>query len=741
MSVTEIRWRGPRSLAPGDILRGRDRDLINLVNKARNFDVLEITAPSGVGKSSFIAAGLVPELRLGGSQVHPNREYWSWTAVLTAYDRVAAGEVDEERLYRLCLGWLIEEDDRSLRERFNELRATGRPVVVLDQFEELLRFRERLGAALLKFIGRTAADLGVTHIIAARSEYRDQFRPMEDACNTFFHWALREIDDATAVEAIIEAPVEAAGLTIERRVIEYLRTWWLTARQHSTPDSMGSIVGRTDVGLLHLQGVLWLFRNWLDRHAPATTSITLDHLKEFTEDYAGEIDKADQPVVNIDHESRVGGNVGDARAEWGPDDPRGPRLYRQALVEYVRECCDTIHDGGWSPAHRDGRGGWNNGPRLMMARSAHLFSVLGYKVAQSRSGMLRTVLAEDLEPAIVRTVAEAATRARSEEWMAEIAAEHGAKGIQGKGLAREWSGEQVLHELLAAAVQAWSAVSGDANILRRFVQMDDEVYELVHDGMGVALQEWASEELVEPRSVIGVITPRTGKSISISIGPETFLADQGRVPKHWDGIVTTDRSDETGRVQVNGLGWDASEITSPMHDVTLEGWTLKGARFADSTLRNVVFRRCDLKGAAFENVKMIGVRFEGCNLHGAAARDCPMMSGVEFVHADADGSVTKLSSLDLLSFVGCCATGDGVALRSLRKTIGVVHDGVTGGPWRIDGIGVRHLALHADGEASFHIGDGTYQHVTVEPPDLSVEVDSRARIEHSSIVGLPDPSS
>ncbi len=717
MSVSEIKWRGPRPLAPGDILRGRDRDLKNLVNKARNFEVLEITAPSGVGKSSFIAAGLIPQLRLAGSQVRPNRERWSWSAVLTAYDQDAAGQIDDERLYRLCLGWPIDDDDRSLRDRFDELRMTGRPVVVLDQFEELIRYRERLGAALLQFIGRTAADLGVTHIVAARSEYRDQFRPMENACNTFFHWALPEIDDIAAVEAIIEAPVEAAGLAIEREVTARLRAWWLIARQNSTPDSMGTVVGRADVGLLHLQGVLWLFRAWLGRRVPDATTITLEHLESFAMDYVG-----------------------------GADDHRGSRLYRKALVEYIRECCATIHEaeddaGHWSPAHRDGRGAWTNGPLLMMARSAHLFAVLGYKVAQSRSGMFQTVLAEDLEPAIARAVAVTAATARSDAWLAEIAAQHGiAGGVQGRGLARECTGEQVLHELLAAAVQAWSAVSGDANILRRFVQMDDEVYELVHDGMGLALQEWASDELRKPRAVIGVITPRTGKSLAVPIEPDTFLpSDKDRVPHYWDGIVTIDESRGTRRVQIDGLGWDASAITSPMSDLTLEGWTLTGALFLNSTMRNVIFRRCDLKGAAFRNMTMTGVRFEGCNLHGAAARNCTL-SGVEFIHTDDDGSVSDLGSVNLLSFVGCAATGDGVALRSLRNTIGVVHDGVTGGPWRIEGTGVRHVALHANGEAAFYLGEGSYQHVTVEPPNLPVNVDSRAQIEYSSIVKSCDSS-
>ena len=713
MSVTDIKWRGPRPLASGDILRGRDRDLNNLKGKAKNFQVLEITAPSGFGKSSFIAAGLIPTLRLGGSPIRPNSEHWSWSAVLKAYDHDAADKIDPERLYRHCLGWPIK-DERSLKDRFDELRLTGPPVVVLDQFEELIRYRLQLGAAMLSFIGQTAEDCRVTHVIAARSEYRDQFRFVEEACDSFFHWSLPEIDSESAVESIIEAPVLAAEMTIEREATELLRSWWTLARQDSKTESKETVVRNVDIGLLHLQGVLWLFKGWLERNVSGdTTAITLGNVKHFAEDYVG-----------------------------GADIRHGPRLYRRALVEYIRESCATIHladnaTPDWSPAHGDGRDSWSNGPRLMMARSAHLFSVLGYKVAQSRSGMFQTVLSEDLQPDIARAVAEAAAAASSEAWLSEvagqIAAQYGGR-MSGTGVARGWTSKQVLQELLAAGVQAWSAVSGDANILRQFTHEDDAVYELVHDGMGMALQEWAREELLEPRSIIGVITPRNGKSLKARMEPDTFDdADQVGVPHYWDGAVTLHEADGARSVEIRGFGWDASEITSDMADVTLEGWTLTGALFLKSTLKNVVFRGCDIKGAAFRFVKMTNVRFEECNLNGAAIRDC-VMSGVEFIHGGDDGGVSELSSLDLLSFDSCEATGDGVALRSLRGTIGIVHLKVTGGPWSIEGTGVQHVALHANGEADFNIGEGSYAHITVEPPDLPVVVDPRAHIDQSRLV-------
>jgi uncharacterized protein YjbI with pentapeptide repeats len=717
--IDRIKWRGPRPLSVGDALRGRDAELRTLVEKAPNFDVLEITAPSGYGKSSFIAAGLTRELELLGARVYPHRLGWSWADVLTRYDEQAAGPADGELLYRLCLGWPVAEDPRSLSERFDELRRTGRPVVVLDQFEEVIRYRKRLGEALLRFIGRTATRLRITHIVAARSEYRDQLRPMEAECDSFFHLSLAEIDGEQAVDEIIRAPLEGTGITIELKAVALLRGWWLASRQGAGAPAAGTVVGRPDVGLLHLQGTLWLFKQWLLAQAPDGSEISVDDVERFATAYV-----------------------------HAADDLAGPRLYDRALVEYVDAQCADMHlpdpSGHWSQGAASGRRAWGNGPRLMMARSAHLFSVLGYKVAQSRSGMFQTVLAEDLEPSVARAVPLAAARAGNDlaTTAAQIVEVHGAEAVKGKGLAVGWPSELVLHELLAAAVHAWEAVAGEANILRRFVQQGDDVYELVHDGMGHALQEWAAEELLKPRSLVGVITPRTGKSFSLTLEPATFLSPGKEITSpDWDGIVTevedgnvTEVEDGSGQVRISGIGWDASVITSEFRDVVLEGWTVTGALFLHSPedpevrMRNIVFRHCDLKGALFRNVKMDNVRFESCTLHGAAFRDCTM-SKVKFLHPDDD----DFSSLNLLSFVHCTASGEGVSLLAEGQTIGVVFDGVDGGPWAIEGKRVQHMALHAGGDASFQIGPGSYEHITVQPADLEVSVDERALLRHSDI--------
>ena len=719
MSISDISWRGPRPLTPYDILKGRDNDLENLVNKARNFDVLEITASSGVGKSSFIAAGLVPRLGKAGFQILPKDVALTWSSVLKNYDASAAGRIDAEALYRLCLGWPPAAEDLSLEEHFERLKQVGRPVVVLDQFEELIRYRHRLGAALLEFIGRTASDFRVTHIVAARSEYRDRFRPMEDACDGFFHWPLPEIERKDSVGEIITAPVRAAGLSIEPEATELLGAGWLAARDQTAVDLAGSLVGRADVGLLHLQGVLWLFKDWLQTSGEvpsATTTITADHVLSFAEKY--------------------GGRSGDQLA---------PQLYHRALVEYVRECCDGLHSATtdvkqWMDPRGEGEIQWTNGPRLMMAKSAHLFSVLGYKVAQSRSGMFQTVLAEDMEPTKAREVSAAASVSRSNDWLTETAHAHG-KGIQPRGLAIDWDGERVLAELLGAATQAWAAASlHGANILRRFAEADEDVYELVHDGMGQALQDWAREELLNPRSILGVITQRAGESLHLPLEPATFGGPSGRdecgdkpvTPAYWDGFASID---EAGIVTAHGLGWDASLITSQISNAVIDGWTLTGALFTRDggvEISNVVFRNCNFAGAAFRDVHMRKVKFEKCHLHGASLSDCTL-EDVEFVQSEAEDA--DAASMDLFSFVGGQAVGAGVRLRGLRDTMGVHFNGVRGGIWRFEGTGVRHVAMDADPStgATFAIGPGSYSHMTASPLDLTIQKDPASAITDSEL--------
>lgn len=685
MAMEDIRWKGPRPLASGDLLEGRSDDLSLLVSKARNHDVITITAPSGVGKSSFVAAGLVARLREAGGRVVP--EPFAWSEVLAMFDEDEPTTNQAEALYRRCVGI---DSNTSLGDFFDSLEEThdgrGRrtPVVVLDQVEELIRFREGLGEAFLRFVGRTAYGFGVTHVVAARSEYLDQLRPVGEHPVSAFGWPLPEINEPSVVASIIAGPVEAAGIEIEEHATDLLTSWWSSARSRPQIVWGGSSSPiRTQVGLLHLQGLLWLFRNWLIEHANDESEITETLVRRFASDHLDLGGRPDAEAID------------------------GALLLPAAMIEYVRYQCDSFGEGLR----------WTNGPRLMLARSAYQLSVMGYKIATSYSHLLRSVLAEEVEPTTARAVA-------SDRGTVEEIAERNSAGVRTAGIARHWTPAEVLAELQRALQHALiGASSEDANLLRRFRQQDDEVYELVHDGMGPALQAWAEQALEEPRANFGLITPRIGHSVVVDLVPGTFLRDDGGVPDHWGEVVSTEGEKGKRRVVLKDFVWDANAMMSRrMEDMIFEGCDYVGALFrplgaaedGGITIRNVVFRRCNLKGAAFHDATLEDVVFEDCDLRGAAIRGCKL-SGVWF-RSSRTSSTSSASAIDTLSFESTTADGDGAHISAPSYTSGLFFSRVAGGPWAIRGSEIAHVSFDAEDPATIRLEGGPYSHVSLGGP-------------------------
>ena len=62
-------WPGPRPLRSGDdrhLLCGRDEDKASFLNEVDSYRVIFLTGSSGVGKTSLLQRGLVPELEERG---------------------------------------------------------------------------------------------------------------------------------------------------------------------------------------------------------------------------------------------------------------------------------------------------------------------------------------------------------------------------------------------------------------------------------------------------------------------------------------------------------------------------------------------------------------------------------------------------------------------------------------------------------------------------------------------------
>ena len=117
-----------------DLLAGRDRELAELRRLlAQPVPILGLHAPSGTGKSSLLYAGLVEGLRIEGRPV--------------AFDRHPC----EPGIVRRLLGDLVEtetsmtdDDPHAFVDRLRAILSVSGapPILVIDQFEDLLRFEE-----------------------------------------------------------------------------------------------------------------------------------------------------------------------------------------------------------------------------------------------------------------------------------------------------------------------------------------------------------------------------------------------------------------------------------------------------------------------------------------------------------------------------------------------------------------------------------------------------------------------
>jgi len=201
---------------------GRDADIARLVRYASR-PVVAVTGPSGVGKSSFVLAGVLPRLRADD----PTLETLSFrisTGTELLRDLAATLEVHTGRPTAELLA-ALQSDDGALRSILLG-RAEGRVVLVLDQFEELFvgadesrsADRARLLDMLLDI--ERQADPRLLVILTSRENYfehpdflaRPELRPIVVERGV----ALAGLSDRQLREAI-QRPLDAFNARPERR--------------------------------------------------------------------------------------------------------------------------------------------------------------------------------------------------------------------------------------------------------------------------------------------------------------------------------------------------------------------------------------------------------------------------------------------------------------------------------------------------------------------------------------------
>ena len=669
MAIADIKWPGPRPLAfpldsdteaPLQMLVGRGEELDELRLALQSYSVVEITAPSGVGKTSFVSAA-VPYLWDAGAKVRRGR---SWSDTLHEFDALASPDV--AALYCLALGHApVAEPD--LPTLLNALAGDDVLVCVLDQCEELLRYRLPLGRQLLGLVGRVARDAKTPHLVIARSEFRDELRYVEVQRTPVWHIFLKEIADPAVIREIIDGPAREQHVEINAEALDRVVAWWQSAREAygaSSIDGAMSRAGAVHFGLLHLQALLWSFRDWA----------RLD--------------------VEVSPDRVTDADLARYAATRGVDaDPQhGVAMLESAMRSYIE---NTI--GGC----RDER--WPYGPQLMLARAARHLSSAGFKVPQAASSLVPLALQEELASS---ADAREITRLLRDDENPLAAVAH-AFPIEGAGTAANWDEERVTRVMVGSLMRGLDHLADDerANVLRKFEHSRDAVYELVHDGVGPALNAWASDVLDSPVSILRSISARNGLPMKHDLGPQTFPADV--VGEEWDGP----RVGAGGRHVLRNLKWIGNRVARIDRDSADPDNPEKAAALRERgglLLERLVFENCEFRGSVFIGVTFRDVEFVNCGLQGVAMLCCA------FENVRFEGTA-YLGALDTLTIWNAWP-GPEIKF-SGTEVQGLFVTAVHGGRWTFENVAIQHLVFRSPSGRSLQLrfsAPSDLRHVTLD---------------------------
>ena len=232
----------PFEINEAEVFFGRDDHVTQIVERLRIQRFLAVVGSSGTGKSSLIRAGLIPWIASGFMVGTP--AFWSF-AVMRPGNRpvtaLAQALADAEQIGTNASESLIDQDEIC---RFLErgplgvaevLRAVKFPndhnlLILVDQFEELLRFRaaddrpDTSDAAerFIRLIVQAARqrEFHVYVVLTMRSEFLgacSEFAELAEAINSGIYLVPR-LSRAQTREAI-EEPVRLRGATISRRAV------------------------------------------------------------------------------------------------------------------------------------------------------------------------------------------------------------------------------------------------------------------------------------------------------------------------------------------------------------------------------------------------------------------------------------------------------------------------------------------------------------------------------------------
>jgi Pentapeptide repeats (9 copies) len=605
-------WRGPKPMEPGDddLLVGRQDDRDRFAHEVLTHQLVILHGESGVGKSSLLNVGLVHDLTERGFQPIVCR---NWTREAGSPDRpedfVAAKVATELRSLGINVA---EAAPQSMVEQLNA-NYGELAVLVLDQFEELIRHQRPFFKRALDWVVELNSRYDIHVVISLRSEYvhrlkalNAQIRPF--SMSTFELEALiaaEHIRDvmasgnpgqfgSTASLGTEDAIPDPAALAITLEAIELLLGEWSMIQETE--------FGSADVGLLHLQGALYALHA---RAEPGGNAIRAEHVRQMIA-AAAERHRDIFTLGLIESVSRKLDLCEEACLDEDPTSSLDEFLIA-GTREAVRRTAAHLSSGGF----KLDREAWDLA-QLALERELRIFSEIEEDAAERA---FRTIygLGTTTAPAAAGAVdllsvpravvaAAAGLHAPAEASQASPLAELGIAVSPWEADPQSLSAgpmfgyppDEVVIEEMRRFAFALEWLTTSSLIRPTSPAVDCTMLSLIHDGFGEALEDWADSEHTGPAAALVLLTGAQGDVFD-------WAREDGE--QYWP--------------QFDGAGQDRTFVNLRWYNCRVR------ARF-----RHVVFANCDFRGTRFLNCSFEGVVFVNCLLDGAMFGDCDIIGPV-----------------------------------------------------------------------------------------------------------------
>jgi len=574
----EHRYPGARPLhtAESQILVRRDHDIARLEYAIASRQVIEVTAPSGTGKSSLLNAGL--QERLKGRYTVVTMSRWAEVAGLEArglryyYEAIRAGFADLAK--SAGPGEEVIELPDDPYTGLTLLRDTyGKSLVVIfDQLEELMRVNAQIALDFLASVREAAKLFPYRQVLSLRSEYKDQLSELETKlAPTLWQWVRIEELAEGAERDVIRVTHDDAW-PIADDVVELIAAAWRAARKDGVR-----------IGLLHLQAMLWVIEDESRRsglESGWTREGLIVHSPMFRQ-LAG----ADSDVESVKREEALTAIVGSSL-----------RRYFEASVDELEE--ELVQQAGRIPWITGDSGKETRG---VIARFVGSLSSAGYKVAQSEDDLFLDAFSEWTGLREQRDAVVALRRLWFTHHKEDLAdtdpavlvhealdaqpafADMGLRRNMLNGRLSQSDPLRALAELTVVFERAvsWMASRDIVRITPDFKK--NRLVTLIHDGYGESLNTWASETARDPEFFFSALVGSSGTAMLTGADP---------MPR--DQLVTS-------------LRWPGCSIDGvTFENVTFVDCDFRGAVFVFCTFRNVTFRRCYMPGTLFMRCQVEG---------------------------------------------------------------------------------------------------------------------------------------